>query len=819
MATLLREVRLAVRRLRKTPGFTMVAVLSLALGLAGNAVLFTIVNSLLFKPLPVAEPERVVALYTSDYSSGPFGSSSYVDARDFREGLPAFDHIVGVSIHPTSLTVNGESARTVLGMVSWDFFSAFGVPLAAGRGFIASEEEPGRPAPVIVLSHALWLARFGGSPEAVGSQVLLGGHPFTVIGVAGPGFTGLLRGIGQDAWVPLGVTPLLKPKSADLISRSDRGILLFGRLAPGATLASAEAQAGVLADRLHQAYPESWRTLAGGSRRISLLPEAKARIAFPDMRAPVEGASLFLFLVVGMILLIACANVANLMLSRATARRRDIAIRRALGGSRSQIVRQFLIESTLVAAAGGGLGLLAAWWIGSMGATLPVPLPVPVTLDLAPDLRVVGFTLGVSLIAGLLLGLGPALQATAPTLSPALKEDAGVGLSPRSRLRGAFVVAQVSGSLLLLVLAALFLRSLSRATKIDPGFAARSALLVTTDLGLSLYDEGRGRAFQQALLDQTRALPGVEAVGLVGQLPLSLGGGRQEITIDGYQPREGEDMEIARTVVGTGYFEALETPLARGRGFTAEDQAGAPGAVVVNESFARRYWPGLDPVGRRMSVDGGETWLTVVGVARDGKYGSLGEAPRPFFYLPLLQFYEERTTLVARTRAEPTAIVVPIRAIIHQLDPTLPIEAVGTLEEHLAFSLLPARLAGWGLAGFGLLGLGLASLGIYGVVAFGVSRREREIGIRMALGARAELVVTLAVREGMLLVLVGLGVGLVLASVAGRLARGLLYGLAPLDPQAFLGATLALGLVALLASWLPARRAARVNPMVALRSE
>jgi predicted permease len=819
-AALGQDFRFAARALRRSPGLALVAVASLALGIGGNATIFSLVNGLLLKPLPVAEPVRTLAIYTGDFSGSPYGTSSYPDYLDFRQRLPAFDRIVALNLHPTSLTTPTGTSRIFVGMVSSDFFSGLGIPLALGRSFAANEDQPPAGEAVVVLSHATWTTRFGADPTILGKVVQLGGHPFVVIGVGAKGFTGITRGIGQDGWVPLTAVSRLKPGATDLVSRGNRSLFLFGHLAAGASLEQAEAQSRALSTSLLQEHPDHWRNLQGRVRPITLVPESKARLIFPGARGPILGVSGLLFLVVGAVLLIACANVANLFLARMVAHRREIAVRLALGATRGRLVQHVLAESTLIAVLGGALGLLLASWVADLISTLRLPLPVPLALDLSPDARVLGFTLIVSLAAGLGLGLGPALQATRPQLVPALKDEGGAALSPRSRLRGAFVVSQCVLSLLLLVVAGLFVRSLRNASSIDPGFSAEHALLVTTDLGLNGYDSTRAWVFQQQLMERAGALPGVQSAALVTEMPLGLGGSRQGLSIQDYAPAAGEDMEVSRTIVGPGYFETLQVPIVRGRSFNSGDREGAPGVAIVNEAFARRYWPGQDPLGRRLSVGGpDDPGLEVVGIAKDGKYETLGEQPKPFFYLPLSQRRAERTTLILKTRAEPRTIASLVQAVVHQLDPNLPIESVSTLTEHLAFSLLPARLGGIVLGGFGLLGLILASLGIYGIVAFGVNQRRREIGIRIALGATHADVVGLAVKDGMTLVGVGLAIGLLAAAAAARFLRGLLYGLEPLDPQAFLAAPLLFGLVALGASWFPARRAARVDPMVAMRAE
>lgn len=815
---MLQDLRYALRTLIRSPGYALVAAGSVAIGVAGTATVFAVVNGLLFKPLPVGQPERVASVYTSDYSSTQYGTSSYPDLVSFRAGIPAFDHLVGMTIQPTSLTAGGEAGRAIIELVSSDYFSGLGIPLALGRGFTADEERAGGPS-VLVLSHAVWTARFGARPDIVGQVVQLGGHPFTVIGVATGGFHSAIRGLASDGWAPMSADAVLQPGNDLLTERGNRGLLLLGHLAPGATLGQAQAQAAAVAAQLHADLPDQWSTLQGPGRKISVVSEARSRLR-PDFRNPVLGIGGLVFLVVAAVLLIACANVAGLFLVRAVARQREIAVRLALGASRGRVVRQLITESLLVALAGGVAGAVASIWLSQLLSSIQLPLPIPLALDFSPDLRVFGFALLLSLAAGLLVGVLPALQATRPGLLPALKDQSGASRSSRSRLRAAFIIGQAALTLVLLVVAGLFLRSLQQAAAIDPGFGARDGLVLDTDLGLTSYDAPRTHAFQDQLVTRVRALPGVTGAGLTAALPLSLDGNRSGITIEGYAPEPGEDMEIGRGAVSPGFFEALQLPMVSGRSFSPTDRTGSPGVAIVSEAFARKYWPGKSPLGRRLSFQGPEgPWSEVVGVAHDAKYSSLGETIQPYFYLPLSQVLRARTSLLIRTIGDPSALAPQVRDLVRQLDPALPIVALGTFRERLAFSLLPARAGGLALGAFGLLGLLLASLGIYGVVAYGVSQRRREIGIRMALGARGRDVVQVAIGDGMRLVLIGLGIGLALAVGAAFLARGLLYGLAPIDPISFVASPVAFVVVALLASWLPARRAAMVDPMVALRSE
>jgi len=526
--------------------------------------------------------------------------------------------------------------------------------------------------------------------------------------------------------------------------------------------------------------------------------------------------------VVGLVLLIACANIANLLLARAAARRREIAVRLALGAGRWRLIRQLLTESILLALLGGAAGLMLAVWGTDLLMAFKPPVPIPLEINLPLDWRVIGFLSGLSLLTGVVFGLVPALAASRPEVVSALKDDSNASGS-RGRLRGALVIVQVAVSALLLICAGLFLRSLQNASSIDPGFDADNLLAMSMDLQLQGYDEARGQQFSTQLLERVRALPGVVSASLTETLPLGFGG-RSGITIEGYNTQQGEDMEVHNSTVAPGYFETLRIAMQQGRTFDAQDQANAPGAVIVNEAFARRYWPGQNALGKRIQIGSGDgtdnaPYLTVVGVTKDGKYNSLGEEATPFFYRAATQAYVSTPTLLVRTQSNPTNALATVRSAVEALDKNLPLYDVKTMRQHLGIALLPARLAGSALGIFGLLALLLAAAGLYGVMANVVAGRTREIGIRMALGADALAVLRLILQQGMRLVLIGLGLGLAAALAVTHLLKSLLFGVSTTDPLTFAGIAVLLTAVALLACWIPARRATKVDPMIALRYE
>ncbi|HKE19301.1 MAG TPA: ABC transporter permease [Kofleriaceae bacterium] len=829
--TVWQDIRYGMRGLRRSPAFTAVAVLTLALGIGATAAIFSLIDAALLRPLPGDRPDELVAIYTSDYSGPLYGGSSYPDYVDFRDGNELLAGLVAYRPTPLSLGADGPGApsaasKRVFGeIVSGSYFSMLGVRPRPGRGFLPDEDRTPGTHPVVVLSHGLWQRRFAGDPTVIGRSVRLNGHPFTVVGVAPRGFSGLLRGFAADLWVPMMMQGQAVPGSEDLTERGARGLLVMGRLRPGVTIEQARSRFQAIAAELHRAHRDSWTDVRGRPRAITLVAESDARI-FPQARGPVVAFMALFMTAVGLVLLIACASVANLLLARASARRKELAVRFALGARRARLVRQLLTESSILASLGGIAGLCLAMWGLDLLMAFKPPVPVPVALDLGVGWRVIAFTAGVTLLSTLLIGATPALAASRPDLATALKDDTGaVGAGGRRvRLRRALVVAQVTLSLVLLIGSGLFLRSLQRAGAIALGFDPRNLVAMSVDLQLQGYEEARGRDFYRQLLERVRALPGVTSASLATQLPLGLfSGTRRGITIAGHAALPGEDPEVDTATVGPDYFETLRIPIVRGRAFGKRDAPGAPGAVIVNQAFARRYWPGRDALGQHIQLGGGgdpgTPSLEVVGVAADGKYVTLGEDPRPFFYLPLDQDYASSATLVVRTASDAGAAISSVQSAVHELDPNLPVYDAKTVTDHLALSLLPARMAGAVLGIFGLVALALAALGLYGVVAYSVSQRTREIGVRLALGARRRDILHLIVGEGLRLTALGVALGLPLAAAATRLLSGLLYGVSASDPVTFAAITILLVAVALLACSLPAWRAARVEPMTALHHE
>lgn len=818
---MLADLRHAIRSLQKTPGFTAVALLTLALGIGANSTIFGIVNGILLKPpAGVADPSRLVTIYTSDYSSGPYGTSSYPDFEAVRSETTAFSGVAVYDLRSLALALGDEVEMITGQAVSGDFFSLLGAVPAVGRLLAPDDARVSGSDAVVVLSHALWRRRFAGDASVVGRDVRLNGHPFRVVGVAAPRFGGLLQGIGVDAWIPATMIPVLDPGSDDLTNLGSRGFLMAARLRPGVTLSQAQTRLAGLARARFEQFPDYWRTVRGEGRRLTVLPESQTRVP-PQGRGIALGAAAILLVAVGLVLLIACANIANLLLARATRRRREIAVRLSLGATRAQLVRHLMAESLVLAAAGSAVGLLLAQWLAGAAAAFRLrTLPVRLSLDLGVDAHVLAFTALVAAVTGVAFGLVPSLRASRPHLVAELKGETAAERGRWLSLRSGLVVVQVAVSLVLLVGAGLFLRSLGRAEGVDPGFDPGNTVLMSFDLHANGFSEERGRLFYRQLLERARGLPGVEVATLAQAVPLGRCCSRRGTTIEGYTARPGESTEINWNLVGADYFRTLRIPLVQGRDFAPQDRVGAPPVAIVNQAFVRRYWPGQNPLGKRLGFGGPQgPFAEVVGVVQDGKYRSLNEDPLPFLYLPFAQQYRASMTLYVRAASDPQPLVPLLRNAVKALAPGLPIMNPTTLEEAASVALLPHRVGAALLGVLGGLAALLAVLGLYGVLAYSVSQRTREFGIRGALGADRRQLVAQVVGEGMLLSGVGTVIGLLLAAAVTRLVSGFLFGVSPLDPAAFGGMTLLVAGVTLLASYLPARRATRVSPLEALRYE
>jgi predicted permease len=811
MESLLQDLRYALRRLRQAPGFATVAILIVALGIGANTAIFSIVNAVLFRPLPYERPDELVNVYVSDSRGREFATTSFPEFREFREQRDLFTGTIAFDMNVVTRIVDDGSSVLFAEYVTADYWDVLGLRPALGRGFLPEDDVPGS-APVVILSHHTWQRDFGADPGVVGTSVNLNGVPVTVVGVGPADYNGVVVGVTSQIWLPYGSRVTVAPAEGEgLESRTSRSTWVRARLRPGVTVPQVQAALDVLMTRLAAEYPAS-----NEGRRVQVVPTADVRFHPAVDRAlrPVAG---LLMVVVGLVLAVACSNLANLLLARAAARQKETAVRLALGAGRGRLIRQFLVESLVLALAGGAAGLALAYALTQGITAFRPPLPVPIVLDLGIDVRVLAFTLVVSLATGTLFGLAPALRASRPDLVRSLKDEATSLRAGRRwfRLGNVLVVGQVAVSLLLLVAAGLFVRGLGRAQQVDPGFEARRVAILSLNLGEGPAE--RGSAFLRQLQETLRARPDVRAVAVADRVPLGFGIRTVGITVDGFTPPDGDELEVDQTAVGPGYFATLGIPLVRGREFTERDDSAAR-VAIVSEAMARRFWGKVDVVGRSLRLGQGPG-VEIVGVARDTKVRTLGEAPRPYLYTPLDVARDEFVTVVAATAGDPGPVLAAMRRESRALRPDIPIFSATTMPQHLGIMLFLPRMGAALLSLFGVLAMMLAAIGLYGVIAFAVSRRTREIGIRMALGARAGQVARLVVGEGMALVAVGAVIGLALALVAARPLRGALYGVAPHDPVALAAVALILGGVAFLASYLPARRAARVEPIEALRHQ
>lgn len=802
------DVRFAARMLIKRPGFTAGAVVSLAVGIAANVFVFSVVDALLLRPVQVEDYGSLVSLHARAEDGTSFHSFSYPAFQDIREGSTALEDVVAYSHTSVAWSTGEESDLATAVAVSGNYFSMLGVQPSVGRLFAPEEGwQPSRD-PVVVLSHRLWRSRFGRDPAVVGRAIRVNGQPLTVIGVAPEGFRGLFHGLDPALWVPLSMQgPLQLGQPLD--ARGRVWLELTGRLAQGATPEQARASLEALAGRLRERHPESGEFLGIDVLEASPVPGLAQRA--------VKSFLGVLFGLTGLMLLVACFNVAGMLLARATARSREIAVRLALGSGRGRLLRQLLVEVLALFLLAGAVAVALSMWLVELAPRLLAPvvamLPMDVLLDLRLDLRVLGYALLVSLATGLVFGLAPVLQATRPEVVHELKGEAE---GPRRyRLRKLLVVGQTAASVLLLVLAGLLVRGLHRSGSIDPGFEPEGVHILSLDLSHNLYSEADGRVFYEALLRRVESLPGVAAAALATGVPLGTEYSSTGVNVAGVEPPENDDFHPAgQASVGGDYFRTMGIPLHRGRSFDARDGAGAPAVAVVSEAFARRFWPDGDAVGRTFyegTVENGEP-IGVVGVVGQVKYRSLAEDPRLYVYRPVEQRYRDAMALHVRIEGAPGPALQGVRDVVRDLDDGVPVYAAMPLPRYIRVSTFPQRLAA-GLTGFlGLTGLLLVGIGIYGLISYSVARRRLEMGVRMAVGARPGQLTGLVLRQGLSLSLTGAALGLALSLLAGRVLSAFLFGLSATDPVTYGAVASALVGVSLLASYLPARSAARLDP-------
>jgi macrolide transport system ATP-binding/permease protein len=814
IASLWQDLRYGARMLVKNPGFTLIAVMTLALGIGANTAVFSFINPLLFKPLPgVTQPERL-AQVSRTYDGHGFSEFSYPDYLDYRDHNTVMS---GVAVRRGgSFNLNdGREAERVEGeIVSGNFFEVLGVKPEWGRLLTPADDSEGGGDMVVVISNGLWRRRFAADPAVVGKTIKLNGYDYTVVGVADEKFEGIRAGAKMDVWIPIATLRQTDLSRGELDDRGASSWEVFGRLKSGVTIERANAEFSTIARQLEQAYPD---TNAKDGARVD--PDLGMD---PEVRMLLRQFTFIPFAAVGIVLLIACSNVAGLLLARSEARRKEIGTRLAVGAGRARIVRQLLTESLMLALLGGAFGILIGVWM-TRGVISVLPndfRDLSFKFDFSVDWRVLAFTLAASTLTGALFGLIPAIQASGTDLVSALKDARSTG-SRRTGLRGAMVVPQVALSFVLLIAGGLLIKTLRNARAIDLGYQVESLLTARIELPGQNYNEAQGRLFQRRLTERLEALSGVQSVSLAQYLPLN--DGRSELGM--FPERDGRRVQTFRNIVSQRYLETMMIPLLAGRQFNENDDVKAPRVAIISETLQRRAWPNENPIGKRFTIGrptDGDAYLPsieVIGVVRDVALRYPLDPAGPALYLPLLQNYRSGMALQLRSTINPEQLAAAVRREAGALDPNLPVYRVALLEDHFTAALTPQRLLTQLISGFGLLALALAGAGLYGSLAYSVSQRTQEIGLRVALGAQTSDVLRLVISQGMLLALLGVIAGLGCALGMTRLMRTLLYGVSPTDPITFAVIAVLLLLVALLACWIPARRATRVDPLIALRCE
>ena len=823
MEALWQDLRYGFRALLKSPWFTIIAVVTLALGMAVNTTVFSVVNGMLLRPLPVPHPSEITVLTTQQAGDSTPERFSYPDYQDVQKQSDAFQEVFGYEVTLQNLAVNERSAHCIITEVTNNYFSALGIKPALGRFILPTEGLTPGADPVMVLGYSYWQKRFGGDPGVVGKQVQVNDHPLTIIGVAPKGFNGAYSVIDSDTYVPLSavVTDGGIAAVRDFWTRrNQRGLSALGRLKPDISLRQARASLNVIAQRLAGQYPDVDKGLT-----MQVYPERLARPE-PDPNNPLPAVAAAFMILAALVLLVACFNIANVLLVRATVRQREMAIRAALGAGRVRLVRQYLTESLLLAFLGGGAGLMLASWATGYLSALPLGTDLPIEFNFQPDVRVYFFALAAVILTGVIVGIIPAVRVARTDVSAVLHEGGrGSSDGPRRHFaRNALVVAQVAGSLLLLIVAGLFVRSLGKAQKMYLGFNPDHVLDLTMDVKEIGYNETRGREFYRELETRLQALPGVQSVTQAFSVPLGYISSNDTLSIDGHPLQPGQlPPSVRYNMVRPNYFATLRIPLERGRSFTESDSATAPAVAVINQTMARRFWPNEDPIGKKFSIaDSSKKEETqIVGIAQDGKYDNVLEDPEPFFYVPIEQSYTSLRTFQIRSSVPPENLELPIESEIHDLAPDLAVTQVQPMTQALqgANGFLLFRFGAQLTGVMGLLGLILAIVGVYSVVSYAAVQRTHEIGIRMALGAAPRDILRMVLRQGLGVVGIGVAVGLAIAFAGTRAIASLIVGVSPSDPLTFATVVVLLTCIALLACWIPARRATRVSPLVALRYE
>ena len=818
MDTLSQNLRYAVRRLRQNPGFTVSAVLSLAIGIGANTAIFTLVNAIILRRPPVRAPEELVEVYESSpaFEWSIFSNPDYRDVRDATGEV--FAGISATRMVPAQVDIDGDASMFFTEAVTGNYFTLRGIDAHLGRTLLPEDDVAPGAHQVAMLGYGFWQRRFGGDPTVVGQTLRIGGLVYTIVGVVPESFTGYFQGIVPSIYAPLMMINQLMPSTFDeLEERGHHSMFVTARLRPGVSLPQAQVALDAVSAQLTEDRIDEWNPNAS----FTMVPSTDV-IMIPPFDRFVRAAAWLLMVVVGLVLLMACMNLASFLLAQALDRRKEIAVRLALGATRRDLAGQLVTETVVLGLLGGAAGVGVSTWLLRALMAADLPLPVPVELDLAPDGLVLGFTLAASVAAGLVLGLIPAVQSTKPDLAVTLKdESAGAGRPGKLSLRNGLVVLQVAASVLLLVGAGLFLRSFQRIQNVDPGFGREPAGVLQMVVPATRYTEDEGRRFLDILRDRVLELPGVEAVGFMDSLHLdTLNTSTIGFNVDGVEPPPEREFHLAdRGRVDPGLFEAAGIQIVRGRTFDqARDTPDSPRVAIVSAALAQRFWGRLDVTGEMLRRSNDRD-LLIVGVASDTKVRTLGEAPRSFVYLPYSQSYSSFATVVARTSIDGERTALDIVAAVRALDPQIGIWDAKSMAGHLRIMLLPAQLSAMVLAVFAVLALALACIGLYGIVSYAVAQRTREVGIRLSLGAEQGAMVWMLMASGLQLVLFGSAIGLALAVLANRVLSGLLFGVGVFDPLTFVTMPLVLIGAAALAAWIAARRAAAIDPATALRAE
>ncbi len=819
MQTLTQDLRYAIRSLTGKPGFAAVAVLMLALGIGANSTIFSWVNAVLLHPIPGAAGAHELVQLSYLYRGDVLPSFSYPDYDDISKAARKVAGIAGYEDFAVGMVIDQDAERVWAEIVTANFFDVLGAPIALGRGFVADENKPGT-APVVVLSDSYWQRRFNRDPNVIGRQVRINANPFTVIGVSGPGFVGAATGLSFDVFVPIGTQPVVMPGGSRLDVRGSRWLALIARLAPGSSVEQARAELDSIIEGLRQTWATQKRYI---DHRAAVFPISNS----PDGGiAVLRPVLLILSAVAVVVLLITCANIAGLLLARASARQKEMAIRLSMGAGRWRIVQQLLVEGVVLAGVGAIGALIALRWTAGLLIGFAPPSELPIHLEVNVDTTVVWFTAAIAMATVLLFALAPAAQAAPADVATTLRDSgSGARACGRHRLRRTLVAAQVALSIALLVGAGLCLRSLNQATRITPGFDPDGVIVGWLDLFSAGYTPEQGRDFYVRALDRIRALPGVESASMSRRVPLGFTGGSfSDVTVDGHTISDDDPQSVGLNYVGPDYAATLKIPLIAGRDLSPADRVDQPRVALITESMSRIYWKDRDPIGGRFMFgsprpDQQPQWITVVGVIKDIKQRTLTERPQPQALIPILQFYSSSAVLNVRTAGSLTSTGATLQQVLRELDPRVPFYNVSLLADHIKAATFQQKLAGDLLVVFGILALGLAGVGSYGVLSYLVGLRRREIGIRLAVGATRGDVVRLVAGSGARLIGAGLAIGLLLSIGVGMGLESLLIGIEPTDPITYAGVIAVLALVAAAACLIPARRAASLDPATMLREE